>query len=141
MSLMGRTAEATLRVFPPDTADALPTLPGHGLPAVPASSRLAEVMELAAARLMRASLDAGETSVAVATELHHAAFTGASGDTLRAVASYEGVSRRLHHFNVNVFDESGLVASGRHTRAVVVDSRVVAIARRRIGQPAMLLQV
>lgn len=140
MSLMGRTAEATLRVFPADTADGLPSLPGQNAPAVPGSSRLAEVMELAAARLMRASLDAGETSVAVSTELHHAAYSRASGDILRAVATYDGISRRLHHFNVNVFDESGLVASGRHTRAVVVESRVLAMARRRVGQPAMLLQ-
>jgi predicted thioesterase len=135
MSLMGRTAEATLRVKPADGVDERQDTGERAIAAVPAASRLAEVMELAAARLMRPNLDAGQTSVAVSTDLHHVA--RASG-TLRAVATYEGMSRRLHHFNVNVFDASGLVASGRHTRAVVVESRLLAIARRRADQPAML---
>jgi predicted thioesterase len=141
MSLMGRTAEATLRMFPPDTPDALPHLPGIHVPAGPASSRLVEAMELAAARLMRSSLGDGESSVAVSTELHHAALSQARSDTLRAIATCTAIDGRLYRFSVNVFDESGLVASGEHVRGVVGKRRVEAIARWRHAQPSMLLQV
>jgi predicted thioesterase len=137
---MGRTAEATLRMFPPDSADELPDLPGIQVPAVPASSRLVEVMELAAARLLRASLQEGESSVAVSTELHHAALSQARDDSLRAVATCTAIHGRLYHFTVNVFDASGLVASGEHVRGIVNPRRVEAIARRRHGRASMQLQ-
>lgn len=117
MSLMGRTAEATLRMSP-----------------------LAEVMELAAARLMRASLRDGESSVAVSTKLHHAAPSRMRDDSLRAVATCTAVNGRLYQFTVNVFDESGLVASCEHVRGVVSPRRVEAIARRRHARASMLLQ-
>jgi fluoroacetyl-CoA thioesterase len=141
MSLMGRTAEATLRMFPPDTADELlQPSPGHHVPAVPAASRLIEVMELAAARVMRARLGDGESTVAVSTRLDHAALSRASGDMLRARASCVAIDGRLHRFVVNVFDENGLVASGEHVRALVSERRVEALARRRVARPSMLLQ-
>jgi len=120
MNLMGRTAEATL-------------------PLLPAATRLVEVMELAAARLMRAR--GGESSMAVSMQLHHAALSQARGDTLRARATCSAIDGRLYHFEVNVFDENGLVASGEHVRAVVSPRRIEAVARRRHARPSMLLQV
>jgi predicted thioesterase len=105
-----------------------------------ASSRLVQVMELAAARLMRSSLSDGESSVAISTELHHAALSQASSDALRAVAKRTAINGRLHQFTVNVFDESGLVASCEHVRGIVSKRRVEAVARRRHGQASMLLQ-
>jgi predicted thioesterase len=119
MNLMGRTAEATL-------------------PMLPAASRVAEVMELAAARLMRSR--GGESSTAVSLKLNHAALTQARGDTLRARATCTAIDGRLYSFEVNVFDENGLVASGEHVRAVVSPRRMEAVARRRHAQPSMLLQ-
>jgi fluoroacetyl-CoA thioesterase len=113
MSLMGRTADATLRMFPSDTVDA-PQIPA-GL----ANSRLIDLMELAAARLMRAQLRPGESSVAVSTNLRHAALSQARGDTLRASATCQAVEGRLHRFEVNAFDENGLVGSCEHVRAIV----------------------
>jgi fluoroacetyl-CoA thioesterase len=138
--ILSRTAEATLRMFPRDTADATLCLPALHVPASPVSSRLAEVMELAAARLMRSRLRDGESTVAVSTNLHHAALSQARGDTIRARATCERIEGRLHHFMVHVFDESGLIASGEHVRAVVNSRRVEALARRRHELPSMLLQ-
>jgi fluoroacetyl-CoA thioesterase len=138
---LGRTAEATLRMFPADTADATLCLPGLHVPGSPASSRVAEVMELACARLMRSRLQDGESTVAVSTSLHHAALSQARGETIRARATCERVEGRLYYFMVHVFDESGLIASGEHVRAVVSARRVEAIARRRHALPSMLLKV
>ena len=100
---------------------------------------LVHLAELAAARLMAPGLRAGESSVTVSTNLHHLAVGGMTGGGLRAVASAESVEGRLHRFRVEVFDAGGLVATALHTRAVVVPRRVEALARRRAGLPAMLL--
>ena len=104
------------------------------------TAHVCEVIELAAARLMRKDLSAFETSVAVRMSLNHVAaghFDLAKG---RVVATRIAIRGRLHEFRVDVFDDTGLVASGEHTRAVVVERRVEAIARRRSGRPAMLLR-
>lgn len=126
MSSMGKTA--ALRDAPPDAA-----------PAVLASSRLCELMELAAARLMRSALGPGESSVAVALKLRHVDFRSGARGTVRVAVSGHVVDGRLHRFIVNVFDERGLVAVCEHTRAVVNGRRFLATARRRAGEPSMLL--
>jgi predicted thioesterase len=137
--MMGRTAEATLPMFPRDHADASLSLPGFQVPASTAS-RVAELMELAAARLMRSRLNAGESSVAVSTRLHHAALSQARGGELRARATCRAIEGRQYRFEVHVFDENGLVASGEHVRAVL-DSSIEGVARRREARDSMLAAV
>jgi predicted thioesterase len=107
--------------------------------------RVCEVMELAAARLMRKDLSAFESSVAVRMDLNHLAMPELRNGHLelgkgRVVATRIAIRGRMHDFRVDVFDDTGLVASGEHTRAVVIEHRVEAIARRRSGHPAMLLR-
>lgn len=144
MSLKSRTAEASLRLLTPDTAEATHLSPQGDFPAVPATSRMIELMEIAAARLMNPRLREGESSVAVAMDVTYAATnlrqTGRRG-TMRAVATYQGMSGRLHRFTINAFDESGLVGTAEHSRAVVVERRLLGIARERAGKPGMLLMV
>jgi len=135
---MGRTAEAAMRLDPPEAVSATQT-PVRRVPAVLATATLVHLAEMAAARLMAPALRHGESSVTVSTNLHHAAVSRLAGGPLRAVASAGCVEGRLHRFRVEVFDAGGLVASVLHTRAVVVARRVEALARRRAGQPAMLL--
>ena len=96
-----------------------------GFPAVLARARMIELMELAAARLMKPHLRDAESSVSMAMKVTHVASTTVGG-TLRAVAAYAGVSGRLHRFRINVFDESGLIGSAEHTRAVVIERRLLA---------------
>jgi fluoroacetyl-CoA thioesterase len=98
---------------------------------IPATSRMIELMESAAARIMKVHLDDGETSVAVAMNVTYAAPSlrhSHAGSSMRAVASYVGISGKLHRFRINAFDESGLIGTAEHTRAVVVERRLVRVA-------------
>lgn len=116
MTFRARTAEATLRMSPVALA----------------YSRMIELMELAAVRLMKSHQRDGESSVSIAMKVTHAASTTVGG-TLRAVAAYDGISGRLHRFKINVFDESGLIGSAEHTRAVVIERRLSVVTQRRAG--------
>jgi predicted thioesterase len=130
MNLNGRTAEASLRILPLGSAD----------PAVLPISRLTGLMEIAAARLMKQVMRDGESSVALALNLTFAVHQPAATN-LRAVATHTGSAGRVHHFTVNVFDQTGLVASAEHSRAIVGERRIEGIARRRAGKRSMLLAV
>ena len=98
------------------------------------TSRIAQLMELAAMRLMRSRLGEGETSVPVETRMTHVA--ARTGRHLRAVAHETGVNGRVHRFLVHVFDETGLVASAEHTRAVAGDARLLGDERRPAARAA-----
>jgi len=137
-----RTAEASLSVSPPGSAEAKQESI-EGALGVPAASRMIELMEIAAARLMRARLRDGETSVAVSMNVTYAApnLRRSPGGTMRAVALDNGISGRLHRFKINAFDESGLIGTAEHTRAVVIERRLMSIARQRAGEPGMLVMI
>jgi fluoroacetyl-CoA thioesterase len=118
--------------------------PDNDFPALPATSRMIDLMEIAAARLMRPKLRDGETSVAVAMDVTYAAHNlrhHGTVNSVRAVATYQGISGRLHRFTINAFDESGLIGTAEHTRAVVVERRLTSLAQKRAGNPDMLLMV
>jgi predicted thioesterase len=100
-------------------------------------SRIAQLMEQAAARMLRPQLGDGETSLALSLNLTHAV-TGPISGNLRTVATYQGGNGREHRFLVHVFDESGLVASAEHSRAIVGARRIVG---RHAGKPSMHLHV
>jgi len=139
-----RTAEASQRISIPESAEAAHVSPAHEFAAIPATSRMIELMEIAAARAMRSHLGAGETSVAVAmnvTYVAHSLRLPTAGSAMRAVASYDGISGRLHRFRINAFDETGLIGTAVHSRAIVVERRLMSMARKRAGEPAMLLMV
>jgi fluoroacetyl-CoA thioesterase len=137
-----RTAEASLRVVPPEIAEA--TQQSSEAAFVPAASRMIELMEMAAAKLMKSRLLDGESSVAVAMNVTYAApglRHAAGGSTMRAVASYHGISGRLHRFKINAFDASGLIGAADHTRAVVSERRLSSAARRIAGESSPLMLV
>jgi fluoroacetyl-CoA thioesterase len=119
-----RIGEATLRMAP----------------VMIATSRMIELMELAAARLMRAHLTDGESSVSIKMKMTHVA-PAFTGGTLRAVATHDGASGRLHRFTINVFDESGLVGSAEHERAVVAEGKFLALQRPSASKARALLRV
>jgi fluoroacetyl-CoA thioesterase len=131
------TAGASLRVSR-RTAEA-PSIPEPDFPAVLPLSRVSQLMEQAAAKLMRPMLRDGESSIALSLKLTHAV-TGPVSGNLRAVATKrEAGNGREIRFLVHVFDESGLIASGEHSRAIVAARRFEGLARRRAGKPSMLL--
>jgi predicted thioesterase len=97
-------------------------------------------MQHAAAKLMRPMLRDGESSIALSLTLTHAV-SGPVNGNLRAVATKREASGREIRFLVHVFDESGLVASGEHSRAIVSGRRPEGSARHRAGKHSMLLSV
>jgi len=103
-------------------------------------SRISQLMEQAAARLLRPQLRDGETTLALSLNITHVV-TGPISGNLRSVATYKGAFGREHRFLVHVFDESGLVASAEHSRAIVGARRIAGLARRRAGKSSMLLSV
>jgi len=107
MSQKTRVGEATQRITNP----------------LYATSRMTELMELAAARLMRPNLGSGATSIPIEMKMTHVA-PATVGGLWRAVAAYDGTAGRLHRFRINVFDETGLIGSAEHTRAVVATLQV-----------------
>lgn len=144
MSVKARTAEVRLQASSATPAqgpaEATNLSPEDGFPAVLATSRMIELMELAAARLMKPHLRDGEASVAIAMNVTHVARTAMEGH-VRVVATPESISGRMHRFTIHAFDESGLIGSAEHTRAVVVEKRLLAMARRRVGHPSPMLDV
>jgi fluoroacetyl-CoA thioesterase len=113
------------------------------IPGVPATSRMIDLMEIAAARLMKPRLHDGEASVAVAMNVTFAASNlrrSASGN-IRAVAAYQGISGKLHRFTINAFDESGLVGTAEHTRAVVLERRLINLGGNGATAPEVALAV
>jgi predicted thioesterase len=117
-------------------AEGTPSSPGHDSPA----ALLVDLAERAAARLMRRDLSPGQASVAVTMKLRHVAGTATPFAHWHVTVRRTAVRGRLHDFSIEVFDDSGLIGSAEHTRAVAVEHRLLAIARHRVGRPSMLLQ-
>jgi fluoroacetyl-CoA thioesterase len=128
---IGASAEASFVVKHSDTAEALALSAEDSFPAVFATSRMIALMELAAARSMKALLQPGELSVGVTIGVRHTAATPVGG-TVRAVATYQGREGKLHRYKVEAFDDAGPIGEGDHTRAVVTTERLLAGAARRI---------
>jgi fluoroacetyl-CoA thioesterase len=124
------TASAQLTVAPSDLASALNLEPADAFPAVFATSRMVALMELAAARVLRPHLLAGELSVGVTVDVIHTAATP-PGATVTATAKYVGRDGKLFLFEVSAADNAGEVGRGTHKRAVVTTERLLAGAARR----------
>jgi fluoroacetyl-CoA thioesterase len=124
------TASAQLTVAPSDLASALNLEPADAFPPVFATSRMVALMELAAARVLRAHLGAGELSVGVSVDVMHTAATPPGG-TVTATARFLGREGKLFLFEVSAADDAGEIGRGRHKRAVVASERLVAGAARR----------
>lgn len=154
MSVIAKTAEVTLPACSPQAGDeargsGAPLSPEDAFPAVVAGSGVAlahmiDLMESAAARLMRPYLRGGESSVVVEMRLLHAAHKQLEDSrrvAVRAVAIHRGEVGRTHRFMLHAFDESGLIGSAEQTRAIVSERRFMAVARKRAGRRSMLLKV
>ena len=124
------TASAHLTVAPSDLASALNLEPADAFPPVFATSRMVALMELAAARLLRPHLRAGELSVGVTVDVIHTAATP-PGATVTATARFISRDGKLFLFEVSAADNAGEIGRGTHKRAVVSTERLVAGAARR----------
>ena len=132
---VGVDAEGVATGEPPEPAEATQYSPAEGVP-----GDVAKVLLSAARSGLRAvHLVAGdpfehdsvvkEVQAVARTAVPFEVVPGVSGPA--AVATYAGVAGRLHRFRINVFDESGLIGSAEHTRAVTTERRLLAKRRRR----------
>ena len=121
---ISRTVEET------DLASTISADPDDAFPRVFATSRMVAMMELAAARLMRPHLAAGEMSVGVTVDIAHEAATP-PGAEIRATAGFREREGKLFVFDVTAEDPAGIVGRGTHKRAIVATERIVAGAERR----------
>ena len=128
---VGEMAEAELTVEQRDSAEMLALDSRDSFPAVLATSRMVALMEIAAARLLSASLQPGEHSVGVTVAVRHVAATPIGG-RVRARATYLGADGKLFRFKVEAFDDAGLIGDGEHSRAIVATSRLLGGAAKRV---------
>jgi predicted thioesterase len=129
---IGDAAAAALLVGPEDSAKALSLSSHDDFPDVLATFRMIALMELAAARVMRGLLTAGQHSVGVGVCVRHLAATPVDVE-VRASATFLGMQDRLYRFKVQAFDPGGLIGEGEHTRAIVSTNRLISRARTRMA--------
>jgi fluoroacetyl-CoA thioesterase len=122
------TAAASLTVASSDLASALSL--EDPFPPVFATSRMVALMELAAARVLRPHLRAGELSVGVSVDIKHTAATP-PGATVTATAKLVGREGKLFLFEISAEDNAGEIGRGTHKRAIVTTDRLVASAAQR----------
>ena len=102
----GDSGQAEMVVQSSDTAKVLALSTEDSFPEVFATSRMIALMELAAARAMRAALQPGQLSVG----------------RLRSA---------LFIFKVEAFDDAGPVGDGEHSRAIIETERLLQGAAKR----------
>ena len=127
----GASARVAYDVRASDLASALILEPADQFPRVFATSRMVSVMELAAARLMRPLLGAGELSVGITIDVTHTAPTPLGG-TVRATATFVAREGKRWVFDVVAEDDAGEVGRGRHERAIVAAERLEVAAETRV---------
>ena len=127
---IGAGASVELTVTAVDIAARLGTEPGEAYPEVLATRTMVGEMERAAAKLLRPQLQPGQLSVGVRIEVEHTAPTPI-GARVVTRARYLGMEGKLHLFAVEAFDPGGRIGHGRHARAIVDETRLLAGAAKR----------
>lgn len=105
--------------------------PGEAYPAVLSTPSLVSEMERAAAALLQDSLGEGQVSVGVAVDISHLAPTPI-GHQLRSHARFAAREGKLFCFDVWSEDASGVVGTGKHSRAIVEIVRIESAAAGRL---------
>ncbi len=123
----GLTGRVTVRVDEDRTARRL----GSGDVDVLGTPAVLALAEAAACAAVAGRLPEGRTSVGTWVELEHLA-PSAPGAAVTAAATLTGVAGATLEFELEVADEGGVVARGRHRRAVVERARFLQTAARRV---------
>ena len=122
--------EVTLTVTAAETAARFGLEPGETYPEVFATAHMVREMERAAAKLMRPLLGPGQLSVGVRVEVGHLAPTPLAGIVVTR-ARFTGREGKLYWFDVRAEDAGGTIGMGRHARAIVDETRLLAAAETR----------
>lgn len=95
-----------------------------------ATPSMVALMEQAAAELCQSELPEGLTTVGTALNIEHLAAT-ACGVEVKAVATLVATDGRRFDFNVEAYDNAGLIGRGSHTRFSVKVDKFLEKAQQR----------
>ncbi|MBI1762888.1 MAG: thioesterase [Acidobacteria bacterium] len=127
---VGAEASVIWRVAEADLVSAIAVGLPDAFPAVFATARMIALMEVAAARVLRPLLAAGELSVGVTVDVAHSAATPL-GATVQTRARFVRQEGKVYVFEVWAEDEGGEIGRGLHKRAIVATERPLNGAARR----------
>lgn len=100
---------------------------GSGVLPVYATPAMIALMEKTASESVAPFLKEGETTVGISIDVRHLAATP-EGMTVRCQCALTGIDRRRLAFEIEVFDEAGLVGTATHERFIVEAERFLAKA-------------
>lgn len=92
------------------------------MPPVFATAMMVGFIEATCIECLAPHLDIGEHSVGTQVNVSHVAATPV-GKTVRAHVELVAVNGRMLSFDVQAFDENGLIGAGQHQRAVILVDR------------------
>lgn len=115
-----------------DTAAALNSITGDSFPEVFATTKTIALLELACGHLLVPLCKPGQLSVGVTVDVKHLAATPV-GAWVEAQATFKGRNGKLYAFEVLARDPGGEIMTGKHERAIIDESRLLAGAAARRG--------
>lgn len=104
---------------------------GSGTLRVLSTPSVAVLMEKAAFEMVQPSLPEGITTVGTMISIEHISATPFNG-VFRAAAVLTDISDRKYCFELEAYDEAGLIAKGRHERVSVKSERFVEKAENKL---------
>ena len=128
---LGSEAEVVQIVTQDDLASILGDV-GDIFPKVFATSKMVALMEIAASRVLKKFLSNSECSVGIEININHVSPTSI-GAKVRAQAILIDIVEDIFIFNVQAYDESGLIGEGTHKRSIVDIERLEKGALRKIS--------
>ncbi len=129
MLTVGTSNEIVGKVTKENTALAL----GSGMLEVFATPAMAAMMEQACMKCVQAELDDGYGTVGTGLNISHLSATPV-GMSVRCISKLVEVDGRKLVFDVQVFDESGLVGQGTHERFIIQNDKFFCKAQEKLGQ-------
>lgn len=97
-----------------------------------ATPAMIALFEQAASELCSEYLDENQTTVGISVNIEHTA-ASAVGSVITAVAKVTAVEGRKISFEVEAYDNAGLIGKGTHERFVVYDEKFMSKALERLN--------
>ena len=123
--------EVNLTVTKDDLASSLGSSSDF-FPDVFSTSKMVALMEIAASRVLKEDLLQNECSVGIYISVNHISAT-CIGSNVKAKALLIDIENKIYTFNIQAFDELGLIGEGIHKRFVVDTKRFEKGALRKIS--------
>ena len=129
MLTVGISHEMTRNVTDENTAASL----GSGLLDVFATPAMVALMEETCMKSVQAELDEGCGTVGTGLTIHHVSATPV-GMTVRCASKLVEVDGRKLVFDVQAFDEAGLIGQGTHERFIIESEKFFAKEKKKLEQ-------